>query len=102
MDIHPQAVILDGLILALVAKEPQYGYSLNQAIEEWVAINESSMYPTLRRLTKEGLLTTYDEPYEGRLRRYYNITELGEVRLAELRGAWQHYAHGIDRILGEG
>ncbi|KRL31711.1 hypothetical protein FD33_GL001620 [Companilactobacillus paralimentarius DSM 13238 = JCM 10415] len=57
------------------------------------------MYPILRRLKKEGWLSTYDEAYEGRNRRYYKITGLGREQLDRIRKNWQELKSATDTIL---
>ncbi len=63
------------------------------------------MYPVLRRLKKDGYLTTYDQPYQGRNRRYYQITSAGKEHLQRVRKLWTDYKNSLDRIFyatGEG
>ena len=70
-----------------------------------ITISESTMYPVLRRLKKDGYLTTYDQPYQGRNRRYYQITEAGKDHLQRIRKLWTDYKNSLDGIfygLGEG
>ena len=64
-----------------------------------IAISGSTLYPVLRRLQKEGELTTYDSPVQGRNRRYYRITEAGKDKLKFYRDEWKSYKDGIDRLL---
>ena len=64
------APLLDACVLAVLEKEDAYGYSLTQRMKEVVELSESTLYPVLRRLQKDGYLTTYDQPYQGRTRRY--------------------------------
>ena len=47
---------------------------------------------------KDGCLTTYDQAYAGRNRRYYQITEHGRAALRQHRIDWQNYRSGIDTI----
>ncbi|XRD26230.1 PadR family transcriptional regulator [Lysinibacillus fusiformis] len=65
----------------IVDKEDAYGYSLTQQVQSVMDISESTLYPVLRRLQKADYLTTYDQPYQGRNRRYYQITEHGTYTL---------------------
>lgn len=92
------ADLLDGLVLALLERKDYYGYSLTQDIQQVISISESTMYPVLRRLKTNGFLTTYDKPYQGRNRRYYQITEDGEERLARVRKMWSDYKTGLDEL----
>jgi len=93
------SALLDACVLAIVDKEDAYGYSLTQQVQSVMDISESTLYPVLRRLQKANCLTTYDQPYQGRNRRYYQITEQGRVRLLELLQEWQMYKQKVDSVL---
>lgn len=91
--------LLDACVLAVLAKEDAYGYSLTQQVREVMDISESTLYPVLRRLQKGDYLTTYDQPYQGRNRRYYRITESGRAKYKELLEEWIDYKQKIDSVL---
>lgn len=91
--------LLDSCVLAVLSKEDTYGYVLTQNIKEIIDISESTLYPVLRRLQKENLLTTYDMPYQGRNRRYYKITDSGNEKLKEYLNEWDEYKVKVDKIL---
>ncbi|MGA3598534.1 PadR family transcriptional regulator [Lysinibacillus agricola] len=93
------SALLDACVLAIVEKEDAYGYSLTQQVQSVMDISESTLYPVLRRLQKANYLTTYDQPYQGRNRRYYQVTEQGRIRLLELLKEWQLYKENIDCVL---
>lgn len=99
MDFPLSAGLLDCCVLAIVEKENAYGYILTQRMKEYMDISESTLYPVLRRLQKENYLTTYDEPYQGRNRRYYAITEHGMERLAEYKESWVVYKNTVEGII---
>lgn len=94
----PNAALLDACVLAVLARGDAYGYSLTQNLRDVMEISDSTLYPVLRRLQKDGCLTTYDQPFQGRNRRYYAITEQGEQRCAQYRQEWAQYKQRIDRI----
>ncbi|KIS02996.1 PadR family transcriptional regulator [Paucilactobacillus wasatchensis] len=100
MSIAITTELLDGCVLALLTKENYYGYALTQRVQEFTPVSESTMYPVLRRLRKEKWLDTYDEPYQGRNRRYYRITDTGKTRLAQIQTDWAQYRVTVDQILG--
>ena len=64
-----------------------------------IVISESTLYPVLRRLQKEGLCRTYDQPYQGRNRRYYSITDKGKAQLLEYRKQWNDYKTAINKLM---
>ena len=93
------SALLDACVLAVLDREDAYGYVLTQSIKLVVDISESTLYPVLRRLQKDELLRTYDQPFSGRLRRYYAITETGKVKLAEYRKEWSIYKDNVEKML---
>lgn len=99
MAIQVSTEILEGSVLALLTSEDYYGYALTRKVQMVFPISESTMYPILRRLKKEGWLSTYDEAYEGRNRRYYKITDLGREQLERIRSNWQELKTATDTIL---
>ena len=91
--------LLDACVLGLVSQRPAYGYELTQRAQAVIDVSESTLYPVLRRLLKEGLLSTFDQPFDGRNRRYYEITATGKAKLKELIVAWEDYTDRIDTLL---
>lgn len=98
MKIQVTADLLDGLVLALLNREDYYGYALTQEMQKAISISESTMYPVLRRLKKNGYLTTYDQPFQGRNRRYYQITDSGEQHLTKVYKMWTDYKESLDWV----
>ena len=98
MKLQITADLLDGIVLAILERNDYYGYALTQRVQEVITISESTMYPVLRRLKKDGYVTTYDQPYQGRNRRYYQITADGKSHLARVRRLWNDYKNTLDQI----
>lgn len=98
------ASLLDAVVLASVAREPEgtYGYKITQDVRQAIDLSESTLYPVLRRLLKEDFLEVYDMAIDGRNRRYYKITEIGRLQLNLYRSEWVKYSGKISRILGSG
>ena len=99
------AQLLDSLVLSVVERSDTYGYELTRYIRDCADVSESTLYPVLRRLMKNGLLECYDKEYMGRNRRYYHITVGGMKALEGYRKDWEDHKRSIDRILenrGEG
>ena len=95
------SALLDACVLSVLEREDMYGYILTQNVKEVVDISESTLYPVLRRLQKENFCKTYDEPYQGRNRRYYSITEEGRAKLEEYKLQWIDYKTAIETFLGD-
>ena len=98
MKIQVTADLLDGLVLALLSRKDYYGYALTQDMQQAITISESTMYPVLRRLNKNGYLTIYDQPYQGRNRRYYQITPSGKEHLQKIHKIWEDYKKNMDNV----
>ena len=94
------AALLDAIVLAAVSKEENgtYGYKITQDVRSVLEVSESTLYPVLRRLQKEGSLETYDEAINGRNRRYYRITATGITKLTECIVAWEDYSTKITKL----
>lgn len=99
MTFNTGAALLDALVLSAVAQEDTYGYKITQDVREVVEVSESTLYPVLRRLQKDGCLAAYDQAYAGRNRRYYTITPVGEAKLAEYKTEWEEYRRRIENLL---
>ena len=94
------AALLDAIVLSVVAQEPEgtYGYKITQQVTHTLELSESTLYPVLRRLQKDQLLTVYDAPFNGR---YYQITSAGRAQLAAYAQEWSHYRSSIDTFFRE-
>lgn len=70
-------------ILIMLEKKPMYGYELTKYLKESkvFSISDGSIYPILKRLTANDLVDTFLKEYEGRMRKYYRITNLGEIEI---------------------
>lgn len=93
------AALLDACVLAALHREDTYGYELTLRIKTLTDVSESTLYPVLRRLQKERLLSTYDTAVNGRNRRYYSLTAQGQARLAVYRKEWESFKSAIDQVL---
>jgi len=89
MDIQMKRGLLEVCVLAAIKKEDSYGYKIIKDMKPYAEMSESTLYPILRRLEAAGLLTVRVAEHNGRLRKYYHITEAGLARLAEFRSEWQ-------------
>ena len=93
--------LLDGCVLAVLSHGDAYGYILTQQVKSRLDISESTLYPVLRRLQRDGMLKVYDRPYQGRNRRYYAITPVGRTQLSRRREEWVRFRDGVEELLKE-
>ena len=101
MTITPSAALMDAIVLSVVTRDGTYGYKITQDIRSVMEISESTLYPVLRRLQRDGLLTVYDRPYQGRNRRYYAITPVGRTQLDNRRRDWAAFRDGVEELMKE-
>ena len=90
------------LVLTVLSQlgEEQYGYSLMQSIaEQGLDIDQSTLYPLLRRLEEQGLLESKWSVEGSRPRRYYVLSEMGRKTLQTLKREWRALSDVLDRLL---
>jgi transcriptional regulator len=94
---------LPTLILEALVREPSHGYRIAQGIKERskgvLDFKEGTLYPALHKLANEGLVESYEEVENGRLRRYYRITKSGRAVLAKDRAEWRQLSRAVTVIL---
>ena len=83
MDAQLKKGLLEVCVLVSLKKEESYGYKIISDISPYIEISESTLYPILKRLEQTGCLTTRTKEYNGRLRKYYMITEAGKKKIKE-------------------
>src|SRR5436305_8120585 len=92
------------LILAVLAelREEQYGYTLRKALlDDGLDIDESTLYPLLRRLESQGLLLSEWREEDKRKKRFYRLSPDGTLILERLTEEWQAMNAAFDRIFGD-
>ena len=90
------------LVLTVLSQldRKQYGYSLNQSLaEQGVEIDQSTLYPLLRRLEKQGLLESEWSVEGSRPRRYYALSPMGRETLKTLKEEWFALSDALDQLL---
>ena len=89
MDIQLKRGLLDICVLAAIKNKDSYGYAIVREIGAFVSISESTLYPILRRLEAADCLTVYSVEHNGRLRKYYRVTDVGRARLDAFTEEWK-------------
>ena len=96
------SALLDACVLAVLSRGDTYGYELTQSVRQVAEISESTLYPVLRRLQTGGFLNTYDQPFQGRNRRYYTITSEGRGKYRDYLVEWLVYKRKVGTLLSGG
>ena len=93
------------LLLSALQRESLYGYELVQRLKDKQSgildFGEGCLYPILHRLCRDGVLSTYNEKVNGRTRKYYKITSVGNARLARLQREWEAVSTAVTLKLSE-
>ena len=101
MDVQLKRGFLEICVLAALEKEDSYGYKIIKYISCCINISESTLYPILKRLESGKCLTVYSVEHNGRLRKYYRITDVGKKRISEFLSEWQDIMNVYYYIKGE-
>ena len=88
MDAQLKRGLLDVCVLAAIKSEDSYGYKIIKDLKPFVVLSESTLYTILKRLENAEMLTVRTAEYNGRLRKYYHITDLGLRRIEEFKEDW--------------
>ena len=101
MEVQIKRGLLDVCVLAAIKYKDSYGYQIIKDMKPYMQISESTLYPILRRLQEGKMLTVYSVEHNGRLRKYYRITEKGQKRLADFTAEWKEIMSVYSFIMRE-
>src|SRR3984885_13601351 len=94
--------VLEMCVLALLSGGDNYAYDIAARMAEGVGMGEGTVYPLMRRMQNEGLVTTYlKESESGPPRKYYRLTKSGRSAFDSQRSEWQNFETHVRKILGE-
>ena len=83
-------------------RSERYGYTLRKALaDDGLEIDESTLYPLLRRLETQGMLVSQWREEDKRNKRFYRLSPTGEVILEQLLTEWQSINASLSKILQE-
>ena len=88
MDNQLKRGLLDVCVLAAIKNEDSYGYQIIKDVKPYVELSESTLYTILKRLEASEMLIVRSVEHEGRLRKYYHITDKGLSRIEEFKADW--------------
>jgi PadR family transcriptional regulator PadR len=81
--------VLDACVLAAIKNQDSYGYQIIKDMKPYLEMSESTLYTILKRLETAKMLTVRTVEYNGRLRKYYHITDLGRDRIKSFKREWK-------------
>ena len=89
MDIQLKRGLLDGCVLAAIKSKDSYGYKIIKDMKPYLELSESTLYTILKRLEAADMLTVRTAEHDGRLRKYYHITDAGLKRIESFKDEWK-------------
>ena len=89
MDIQLKRGLLDVCVLAAIEDEESYGYKIIKDVKPYIELSESTLYTILKRLESGNMLTVRTAEHNGRLRKYYRITDAGLRRIRDFKDEWK-------------
>ena len=100
MSIQYKKGVLELCVMALLKQQDRYGYEISEALSRQIDIADGTVYPILRKLKSDGLLTTYlQEESGGPPRKYYSLTQLGRQTYEKDRGEYLTFANAVKKML---
>ncbi|MDO5027656.1 MAG: PadR family transcriptional regulator [Bacillota bacterium] len=94
--------VLELLVFSLLKDRDHYGYEMVEKISSHINISEGTIYPLLRRLNKDGYVSTYlQESQSGPPRKYYKLTGEGYRQYEKQINEWFEFINGVNTLLLE-
>ena len=94
--------VLELCVLSLLRGRDRYGYEISEYLSQHIDIADGTVYPLLRKLKADGLVTTYlQEESGGPPRKYYKLTQLGEDVYNMDRAEYLRFAETVRELLKE-
>ena len=95
--------VLELCVLTLLSRADAYGYEIASRLMADVGMGEGTIYPLMRRMQDDGLVSTYlVEAPGGPPRKYYRLTETGRKTLTAQREEWKSFMGAVEKMLGDG
>lgn len=92
--------VLDLIVMMIVDQGDIYGYELVKKVSEVIDVNEGTIYPLLKRLTRDQYFETYlKESTEGPPRKYYRMTDKGRLALSLLKKDWFKFISKVSQFI---
>lgn len=101
MDTQLKRGVLEICVLSAMRNEDAYGYKIIKDLSPFMEVSESTLYPILKRLEQSGCVTEYSVEHNGRLRKYYRITQTGHERISEFLSDWDSVMRAYNFIRGD-
>ena len=101
MDAQLRRGVLDVLVLSAIKNEDSYGYKIIKDLKPIIELSESTLYTILKRLIDDNMVVVRSEEFEGRLRKYYHITDKGLTNIKDFKEEWKELMNIYSFIVEE-
>lgn len=92
------------LILQLLSEKEMYGYEMIDTLRRrsgnLFELKAGTLYPLLHGLESQGFLVSYEKEFQGKMRKYYQITKAGKGHLKRKVKEWSAYSQAVSQVLG--
>ncbi|MGI6778891.1 MAG: PadR family transcriptional regulator [Acetivibrionales bacterium] len=100
MNIQYKKGVIELCVLSVLYRNDCYGYDVSDYLSKRIDISDGTVYPILRKLKNEGLVTTYlSEESGGPPRKYYKLTDLGRKQYLSDKAEWLKFIKTVENIL---
>lgn len=101
MDAQLKRGVLDVCVLKAIKNEDSYGYKIIKDVKPFLDLSESTLYTILKRLEEGKMLEVWTKEHDGRLRKYYHITDIGLKRINDFKEEWKELMTIYSYIVSE-
>ncbi len=101
MDTQLKRGVLDVCVLTAIKNEDSYGYKIIKDVKPVLELSESTLYTILKRLEESSMLVVRQVIHDGRVRKYYHITDKGLKRIEEFKNEWRELMYVYSFIARE-
>jgi PadR family transcriptional regulator, regulatory protein PadR len=102
MNLQYKKGVVELCVLSMLYRRDCYGYDVSESISKHIDIADGTVYPILRKLKSDGMVTTYlSEESGGPPRKYYALTKLGNEEYLSAKKDWLNFIKSIERILDD-
>ncbi|NLD59745.1 MAG: PadR family transcriptional regulator [Clostridiales bacterium] len=102
MNVQYKKGVIELCVLSMLARRDCYGYDVSENISRLIDISDGTVYPILRKLKNDGLVTTYlQEESGGPPRKYYKLTKLGREQYLSDKNEWLGFVESVRQMLEE-
>ena len=102
IQVQLQKGVLEMCVLALLGDGDNYAYEIASRLAAGIGMGEGTIYPLMRRMQNDGLVTTYlQESASGPSRKYYRLTPDGHAAFKAQHAEWNAFTAAVEKILGD-